>query len=74
MNKLAMIVFFALLSGCISEAGNWRPPHEPVEPPHVPVCEQWGSKLYDRVTGKECPDLHRHKPRCHAPASTGECL
>lgn len=63
---------FATCVGC-STAQDWHPQHPHAEAPRVPICVQYGSKLYDRETGKECEDLHRHKPRCKAPASTGIC-
>lgn len=71
---MAAVLFLAVtLTGC-STANQWQPRRPEVVAPPVPVCVQWGSKLYDRATGKECPDLHRHHPRCSSAATvSGNC-
>lgn len=60
--KLAILLYVLAVAGC-STANDWRPHHPQPEAPRVPICVQYGSKLYDRVTGEECPDLHRHVRR-----------
>lgn len=69
---LGGLIALVTLSGC-STANQWKPRTAIAEAPRVPVCVQYGSKLYDRATGAECPDLHRHKRCSVAAARNGDC-
>lgn len=57
---LFVLLVELILSGC-STANNWKPYTPSPEAPHIKVCVQRGSKLYDRDTGEEC--LSREQQR-----------
>lgn len=53
--KRTILLYCLIATGC-STANSWQPYHtrDDSEAPHIKVCEQHGSKLYDRDTGEEC--------------------
>lgn len=58
--RFAIFLYCLFVAAC-STANNWRPYSPPAETQQVQICEQHGSKLYDRATGKEC--LSREEQR-----------
>lgn len=51
--KRTILLYCLIATGC-STANNWKPQYTLPDPKYVQICEQHGSKLYDRDTGKEC--------------------